>query len=230
MQISRKNLDEFYSTIKSEVGKLQVYGWDAREKKVIFGYPTAELWGDKLPQTLLEFFFQNWKEIKEGVGTLVIATAMPTETPEYSWDSDDLKLSTQVTNQGLLCTLTRSQFSEQGAGLHDGSYKLERLEDHCVTFLVQIEKEEEVQGFEVIENNFDVSPKRLQRMYEVASLRVYCDGQFAAIPDVLSIPGHTFTVEKDPDANVITATFINYRGEDSVIMKFPQFPNKWKLS
>ena len=100
MQIKVKNLDELFSTIKSEMGKLVADGYDCKESRPRI----RNAQGKEI--TLLGWFFENIAALKKG-GTFEVAKAWETEGGSYTVYRDNLSLTTEQTSMGLLCTVER---------------------------------------------------------------------------------------------------------------------------
>lgn len=121
-----KNLDQLYSTIKSEVGTLSVTGWDAEFEGVFF----------KNSDTLLQWFFNNIATLKSGVENLLVACA--SGSGNYSINCDSLTISTQVTKMGLLVELKKSSNEDNGYHDYSGRYANECIV-YAQVFLLKIQ-------------------------------------------------------------------------------------------
>lgn len=119
-ELKVKNLDEVYSTLKSEAGKLSVAGWAVTDTQYLF---------KSCDGTLLQWFFENISTLKAGVTNLLVATGVDcSEDSSYSTWEDTLHVTTTPTNSGLLVEVIRTSNSydnPSGWGRYAGGYQLD---------------------------------------------------------------------------------------------------------
>lgn len=108
-----KNLDQFYSTVKSAVGELKVVGWDAR-------YTGTKIFSKT--GSVLGWFLENYHKLKRGCKDTLIAEARG--NGNYAVHNDCIYVSSTPTKEGILVKLVIRKYYDKGPKDYSGQYNV----------------------------------------------------------------------------------------------------------